>query len=283
MLQPLVDHHLVGGRVDLGDPGLAGVEEVDGLGHHGQCVGVGRGQSSEARSHSASIRSGRGLPWGETLPPGPGRPGPRRAGPHRHGHRRSAGLCHHVPGPSGARTGARHAESPATSSSRSIGWTTATRTWPRPAGSVQLAGADQQAGLVGQPLAQRPAVGVCRSGTGYPQVERPGRQVDRQPGVGSGRRPGTRRRSSVAPTLAVHVGVVVERHHGPGLHRARAPSARRGGGRRAGRSPGPRPRRRTRPAPRPGSSASTASGRPPRRRHPPGGCSAGGPSQVNSA
>ena len=55
----------------------------------------------------------------------------------------------------------------ATSSSRSMGWTTATRTWPAPGLAVELARADQQAGRVGQgSVAQRPAVGRAGSGTG---------------------------------------------------------------------------------------------------------------------
>ncbi len=42
--QPLVDHHPIGHRVDLGHPGLAAVEQVDGLGHRGQGIAVGRAE-----------------------------------------------------------------------------------------------------------------------------------------------------------------------------------------------------------------------------------------------
>ena len=101
-----------------------------------------------------------------------------------------------------------------------------------PVGSVQLAGAHQQPGLVGQPLAQRPP-SANRSGHGHPQVERPrpaGRPAGRRR---SGRRPGTQalvvagaarprgRRRRRPPPL----------RPGPGP----APSARRGAARRAGR------------------------------------------------
>ena len=44
LLQPLVDDDLVGGRVDLGHPRSTAVEQVDGLGHRGQRLGVGRPQ-----------------------------------------------------------------------------------------------------------------------------------------------------------------------------------------------------------------------------------------------
>ncbi len=42
LLEPLVHDDLVGRRIDLGHPGLAGVEQLDGLFHQLRRVGVGR-------------------------------------------------------------------------------------------------------------------------------------------------------------------------------------------------------------------------------------------------
>ena len=52
----LVDDDRVGDRVDLGHPGVAPIEQVDGLGHGGQGVGVVRTELVGARQQLFDLR-----------------------------------------------------------------------------------------------------------------------------------------------------------------------------------------------------------------------------------
>ena len=209
----------------------------------------------------------RGLPWGETLPPDPPGPVPRGPAPARPSpvgrpaspslrRRRDAGA---------SRCGLRAAASrSATSASRSMGWTTATRTWPLPSGPYSSPGlTSSPASSASHSHRAQPSANRVRHR--HPQVEAAGRAVDRQPG--SVQHPGQEPQPLVvAAALLVHVGVVVEGHHRTGLDRARhhqagvAPDVEQVGDQLG--VPGVE----ARPAPRPGWTASTASGRPPRRR-----------------
>ena len=277
MLQPLVDHDPVRGRVDLGHPGLARVEQVDGLGHHLQRIGVGRGELAgplpqrfdlvgevchggdvTARFRHCRSRRAGPCPVGPAGPVGRVRPG---VGPGLS--RRRQPLGHQLEPVHGLHDGHPHvAGAPV---------------------AVELAGADQEAGVVGQPIAQRPTVGErgrgrAPTGRSRPPAGRPGRPASASASARNPSRSRYRARwastwtsSSRATTAPAWTG---PGHHQPGVtadveevgHQVLVPGVE------------------ARPARRPGWSASTASGR---RRTPVGtrlrGCCGARPCQVNSA
>ena len=166
LLQPLVDDHLVGDRVDLGHPGLAGVEQVDGLGHHGQGVGVARTQLR--RTGPQLVDLGLEICHGADVSAGSRRPCPGRAAP------TGTGRAAFGPGSGSVTRSGRHRVPTGQPLGHQLeavhGLDHGHPDVTRPPRAVEVAGADQQAAVHGQGLGQAHAPAAPspanRSGTG---------------------------------------------------------------------------------------------------------------------